>query len=96
MRIKGLRSKILRVYGNVIEQQKFPIPNEVKSSRAIASKEEMRVPKRLRRVALHYVIRNKKRSPFAKRLVKLEKKFAKKKKKKKQVDDITVDNYQQV
>ena len=101
MKIKGLKSKILRVYGKVIEQKIFPIPNEVKSSRTIGSKEEMRVPKKLRGIALHHVIRRRKKgkgkkSPFAKDLRKFEKMFAKKKKKKQVVDDATVSKYRQV
>ena len=93
MKIKGLKSKILRVYGKVIEQKIFPIPNEVKSSRTIGSKEEMRVPKKLRGIALHHVIRRKKKekSPFAKDLEKFQRMFDKQ-----IVDDATVSKYRQV
>lgn len=98
MKIKGLKSKILRVYGKVIEQKRFPVPNEVKSSRTIGSKEEMRVPKKLRCIALHHVIRRRKKekSPFAEDLRKFEKMFAQKKKKKQVVDEATISEYREV
>ena len=98
IKIKGLKSKILRVYGKVIEQKIFAIPNEVKSSRTIGSKEEMRVPKKLRGIALHHVIRRtkKEKSPFAKDLEKFKGMFDKKKEEKQIVDDATVSKYRQV
>jgi len=94
MRIKGI--KILRVYGNFIEQKRFPIPNQIQSTRPIASKQELRVPKNLRRIALHYVIRNRKTSPYAEKLRRLESFFAAKKKKKKKVEEERVEEYLEV
>ena len=91
MRIKGI--KILRVYGNFIEQKRFPIPNQVQSTRPIASKQELRVPQNLKRIALHYVIRNKETSPYAEELRRLESFFAAKKKKKEKVEEETVEEY---
>ena len=91
MGIKGI--KILRVYGNFIEQKKFPIPNRIQPTRPIASEEELRVPRNLRSIALHHVIRNKKTSPYAKRLRSLERRFAERKKKKKKVDETIVEEY---
>ena len=91
MGIKGI--KILRVYGNFIEQKKFPIPNRIQPTRPIASEEELRVPRNLRSIALHHVIRNKKTSPYAKRLRSLERHFAERKKKKKKVDETIVEEY---
>lgn len=78
MRIKGI--KILRVYGNVIEQKRFPIPNQIQPTRPIASEQELRIPENLKRIALHYVIRDAETSPYAKKLRRLEKLFAAKKK----------------
>ncbi len=94
MRIKGI--KILRVYGKIIEQEEFPIPNQVKPTRPIASQEELRVPENLRRIALHHVIRDEQRSNFARRLKKYERHFARMKKKKKKVKDKKVRRYLKV
>ena len=95
MGIKGL--KILRVYGNLIEQEEFPIPNQVKPTRPIASQEELKVPKSLRDIALHLVIRDEEKSPqFAKTLKKHEKYFARMKKKKKKVKETRVKEYLRV
>ena len=91
MRIKGI--KILRVYGNFIEQKRFPIPNQIQPTRPIASEQECRIPKNLRRIALHYVIREAETSPYAIRLRRLENLFAKKKKKKQKVEDVLVEEY---
>lgn len=95
MKIKGI--KILRVYGNFIEQKRFPIPNKIQPTRPIASKGELRVPKKLRRIALHYVIRHKKKSPYyAEKLRRLERFFAAKKKKKEKVEEAKVEEYLEV
>lgn len=91
MGIRGI--KILRVYGNVIEQKKFPIPNQIRPTRPIASEEELRVPRNLRSIALHHVIRDKKTSPYAKQLRSLERHFAAKKKKKEKVEEMIVEEY---
>lgn len=91
MRIKGI--KILRVYGNVIEQKRFPIPNQIQPTRPIASEQELRIPENLRRIALHYVIRDAETSPYAKKLRRLEKLFAAKKKKKQKVEEVLVEDY---
>ena len=91
MRIKDI--KILRVYGSVIEEEEFPIPNQVKRTRQTAIQP---VPDQLKSVALHHVIRNKEKSPYARKLREYEKLFAKKKKAKKKVDDETVEEYLQV
>lgn len=66
----------------------------MKSSRTIGSKEEMRVPKKLRGIALHHVIRQGK-SPFAKDLKKFKRMFDKKKEEEQIVDD-AVSKYRQV
>lgn len=84
---------ILRVYGNVIEEEEFPIPNQVKPTRQSAIHQ---VPEHLKHVALHHVIRHKERSPYAQRLKKYERIFAKKKKGKKKVDDKDVEEYLEV
>ena len=92
MKIKGI--KILRVYGNFIEQKMFPIPNKIQPTRPIASKQELRVPKALRRFALHYVIRDRKKAPYyAEKLRRLERFFAAQKKKKKRVEEAIVKEY---
>jgi len=91
MRIKGI--KILRVYGNFIEQKRFPVPNQIQPTRPIASEQELRVPENLKKIALHYVIRDKETSPYADNLRRLEKRFAAKKKKKKKVEEELVQEY---
>jgi len=90
-RISGI--KILRVYGNVIEEQEFPIPNQVKPTRQSAIHQ---VPEKLKGVSLHHVIRDKKKSPYARRLKKYEERFSKKKEAKKNVDDEEVAEYLKV
>ena len=91
MRIKGIN--ILRVYGNFIEQKRFPIPNQIQPTRPIASEQELRIPKNLRRIALHYVIRDEETSPYANKLRRLESLFAAKKKKKEKVEEVLVEEY---
>ena len=92
MKIKGI--KILRVYGNFIEQKRFPIPNQIQPTRPIASEQELRVPENLKKIALHYVIRHKKESPYyAEKLRRLKRFFAAKKKKKKKVEEELVQEY---
>ena len=91
--IPGIEQKVLRVYGNVIEEEEFPIPNQVKQTRKTALYE---VPEKLKRVALHHVIRDRERSPFARELKKCERKFAKLKKAKKIVEDRDVEEYLKV
>ena len=91
MRIKGIN--ILRVYGNFIEQKRFPIPNQIQPTRPIASEQELRIPRKLRRIALHYVIRDEETSPYANRLRRLESLFAAKKKKKEKVEEALVEEY---
>jgi len=82
------------VYGNFIEQKRFPIPNQIQPTRPIASEQELRVPKKLRRIALHYVIRDNKKSPYyAKKLRRLERIFAAQKKKKEKVEEAVVKEY---
>ena len=96
MRIKGI--KILRVYGNVIEQEEFPIPNQVKPTRPTDSQEELRVPENLKGIALHKVIRDT-NSPYALEPVKLknyEDLFATMKENKEIVEKETVKAYLKV
>ncbi|XP_068672377.1 3'-5' exoribonuclease HELZ2-like isoform X2 [Montipora foliosa] len=85
MKIPSL--KILRIYGNVIEQEEFPIPNQVKQTRKTSP---YRIRENLKKVALHHVIRDK-TSIYADELKKFENKFAKLKKKKKKIEDEDVD-----
>jgi len=54
------------------------------------------VPEKLKGIALHHIIRDKKKSPYARELKKYEKRFAKKKKAKKKVDDEEVEEYLKV
>ena len=91
MKIQGI--KILRVYGNFIEQKRFPIPNQIQPTRPIASEQELRVPENLKKIALHYVIRDKETSPYANELTRLERLFAAKKKKNKKVEEALVEEY---
>ena len=91
MKIKGIR--ILRVYGNVIEEEEFPVPNQVKSIRQTSVH---KVPKKLKPFSLHHVIRDEERSPKARLLKEYEKLFARKRKAKKKVADEIVEEYLQV
>ena len=91
MRIPGL--KILRIYGNVIEEREFPIPNQVKQTRNTGLYD---VPKHLKDVALHHVIRDASRSPYAQKLKRLEETFAELKRKKKKIKVKHVEQYQKV
>ena len=91
MRIPGL--KILRIYGKVIEEREFPIPNQVKQTRNTGLYD---VPKHLKDVALHHVIRDATRSPYAQKLKRLEETFAELKRQKKKIQDTLVDQYQKV
>ena len=90
MKITGIN--ILRVYGSVIEEEEFPIPNHVKQPRKI---DVYVVPQNLKQVALHHVIRDEERSPFAQTLKEFDQKFAGRKKAER-VYDIEVANYLQV
>lgn len=91
MKIKGIR--ILRVYGNVIEEEEFPVPNQVKSIRQTSVH---KVPKKLKPFSLHHVIRDEERSPKALLLKEYDKFFARKRKAKKKVADEIVEEYLQV
>ena len=91
MRIPGL--KILRIYGNVIEEKEFPIPNQVTQTRNTGLYD---VPENLMSVALHHVIRDVSKSPYAQELKSLEKKFARLKRQMKKIKDKHVDRYQKV
>jgi len=91
MRISGI--KILRVYGNVIEEEEFPIPNQVKPTRQSTIHQ---VPEHLKHVALHHVIRDEERSPYALQLKECEKFFAKMKRAKEKVDEEEVQEYLKV
>ena len=91
MRIPGL--KILRIYGNVIEEKEFPIPNQVKQIRNTGLYD---VPEHLKTVALHHVIRDALQSPYARELKSLEQKFAKLKRQRKKIQDKDVEQYQKV
>ena len=92
MRIPGL--KILRIYGNVIEEREFPIPNQVKQTRNTGLYD---VPEHLKEVALHHVIRHPYKSPYyAGKLKRLEQKFAELKRQRKKIKDELVDQYQKV
>ena len=88
MKIKGIR--ILRVYGNVIEEEEFPVPNQVKSIRQTSVH---KVPKKLKPFSLHHVIRDEERSPKALLLKEYDKFFARKRKAKKKVADEIVEEY---
>ena len=71
----------------MVEQEEFPIPNQVKPPRPFASQEELRVPEILRTVALHHVIRDQETSPYAGQLKHYENIFAEAKRRKKRVKD---------
>ena len=93
MKINDL--KILRVYGNVIEKEEFPIPNQVKPTRPTGSQKELKVPENLECIALHKVIRSTK-SPYAEDLKNYEELFALMKENKEIVDEETVKKYLKV
>ncbi|XP_068761782.1 3'-5' exoribonuclease HELZ2-like isoform X3 [Montipora capricornis] len=89
MKIPGL--KILRIYGNVIEEEAFPIPNQVKPTRKTSP---YGVRKNLEKVALHFVIRDETKSPaYAGKLKQCEDNFERLKKAKEKIADEDVDNY---
>ena len=74
LRIPGL--KILRIYGDTVEQSEFPIPNKLQPGRKTRTKAELAVSPNLREIALHHVIR--KKAPgnsFASKLQKFEERF---------------------
>ena len=89
MNIQGI--DVLRIYGNVIEEEEFPIPNKVKRVRKTTIHQ---VPQQLQDISLHHVIR--KRSPKATVLKSFEEKFALKKEAEEEVDDETVEAYLKV
>ena len=92
MKIPGL--KILRIYGNVIEEEAFPIPNQVKPTRKTSP---YGVRKNLEKVALHFVIRDETKSPaYACKLKQCEDNFERLKKAKEKIADEDVDNYLKV
>ena len=91
--LKDWGIKILRVYGSVIEEEGYPIPNKLKRIRQTAIHQ---VPKSLKDVSLHCVIRNHRQSPYARKLKKYDKLFARMKKKKKEVPDEKIKEYLQV
>lgn len=81
--------QILRVYGNVIEEEDFPIPNRVQQIRKTTN---YKVPEKLKRVALHMVIRDE-NSPFAEILKDWEDKFARMKEANEKVPEEEVKEY---
>ena len=91
MKIKGIR--IPRVYGNVIEEEEFPVPYQLKSIRQTSVH---KVPKKLKPFSLHHVIRDEEKSPKAPLLKEYENFFARKRKAKKKVADEIVEEYLQV
>ena len=67
--------KIVRVYSEHIHHQDFPIPRDYSSSRKRSTYEGLKKSD-LRRVALHYLIRDPKNQPaFAKQIQELDEKF---------------------
>lgn len=92
MKIPSLQ--ILRIYGNVIEEEKFPIPNQVKPTRKTSP---YGVSKNLKKVALHFVIRDKTKSPvYAGKLKEFEDNFKRLKKAKEKIADKDVAKYLQL
>ena len=87
--------KILRIYGNLREQEEFPVPNLLKPGRRTRSKAELKVPESLKKVAMHYVIRQDK-SPYASQLKEYENHFADMKEKKERVSQTDIKMYLQV
>lgn len=90
-RIKGI--DVLRIYGNVIEEEEFPIPTKVKQIRKTTIHQ---VPDNLKYISLHHVIRDENRSPKAAELKGFEEGFALKKEAGEEVDDETVEAYLKV
>ena len=74
LQIPGI--KILRVYGNRIEEEEFPIPNKRKPLRNSTEDEVKTLDKELKAISLHHVIRGEE-CPFASMLRDYERKFAK-------------------
>ena len=66
--------KILRIYGELLERECYPIPNTLKTGRRTRSKDDLKVPESLKSVTLHHVIRQEP-SPFARKLKEYESAF---------------------
>lgn len=90
-KIKGI--DVLRIYGNVIEEEEFPIPTKVKQVRKTTIHQ---VPEKLKEISLHHLIRDENRLPNAAVLKRFEEEFALKKEAKEEVDDETVEAYLKV
>ena len=74
--MKNSDAKILRVYGQEIEQKMFPVPEKVTQSRSKRVAVQLKADEDLKDVSLHYVIRSAE-SPFAKVLAEYDMKFKK-------------------
>jgi len=91
-----MKDKILRVYGSMIEDIEFPIPNKVTNLKPPVSDDELKVPKgMLTEVSLHHVIRSSV-SPFATKLAKMEALFHENKEKEIRTSDEDVKEYCEV
>ena len=74
--MKNSDAKILRIYGQEIEQKIFPVPDKVTQFRSKRVAVHLNAEEDLKDVSLHHVIRSAE-SPFAKELVEYDKKFEK-------------------
>lgn len=73
LQIPGI--KILRVYGDRIEEEEFPIPNRRKPLKTSTEDEVKTLDEELKAISLHHVIRGEE-CPFAPELRDYERKFA--------------------
>ena len=90
LQIPGI--KILRVYGDRIEEEEYPIPNKRKPLKNAAEDEVKTLNKGLKAVSLHHVIRRED-CPFASELRDYEHKFAENRKQDVEIDASDVDEY---
>ena len=65
LQISGI--KIIRVYGDLIEEEEYPIPNKRKPLKTSTKDEVKTLDEGLKAIALHHVIRSEK-CPFASEL----------------------------
>ena len=84
--------KILRVYGDLIEEQEYPIPNKRKPLKTSTEDEVKTLDEGLKAISLHHVIRSEK-CPFASELRDYEHKFAEDQNNHVRTADSEVDKY---
>ena len=93
LQISGI--KIIRVYGDLIEEEEYPIPNKRKPLKTSTKDEVKTLDEGLKAIALHHVIRSEK-CPFASELRDYELTFAENRKNDVKTPESEVDKYCEV